>query len=89
MRKAGAATVAVVVLVLGALSAGTASGQTGPNNRCYGQIAAGIASTWPWAHDQRVAFPPPPGALALWLQIFGPQVGVSSVRDLQLLFCSA
>jgi hypothetical protein len=88
MRKAVATTVAVLVLVLGAASAGTARGGTGPSNVCYGQIVAGIASTWPWAHEDKVAFAPPPGAIALWLQIFGPQVGVSSVRDLQLLFCN-
>jgi hypothetical protein len=88
MRRAVVTTVAVLVFVLGAASAGTARAETGPSNVCYGQIAAGIASTWPWAHEDQVAFPPPPGAIALWLQIFGPQVGVSSVRDLQLLFCN-
>jgi len=34
-----------------------------------------------------MAFPPPPGAIALWVDLFGPFVGVSSVRDLQILFC--
>jgi hypothetical protein len=60
---------------------------TPPTAACYGQITSGIASTWPWAHDGQSAFPPPPGALALWLEEFGPLVGVSTVRDLQLLFC--
>jgi hypothetical protein len=32
-------------------------------------------------------FPPPPGALALWIELFGPDIGVSSVRELQLFFC--
>jgi hypothetical protein len=50
---------------------------------------AGIASTWPWAHDGKSAFPPPPGALALWIREFGPGLGISNVRDLQLLFCTA
>jgi hypothetical protein len=34
-----------------------------------------------------MAFPPPPGAIALWLELFGPSIGISSVRELQLLFC--
>lgn len=88
MRKAVATTVAVLVLGLGAASAGTARAETGPSNVCYGQILAGIAATWPWAHEGQVAFAPPPGAIALWLQLFGSQAGVSSVRDLQLLFCN-
>jgi hypothetical protein len=58
--------------------------QTGPQNRCYGDIVAGIASTWPWAADHE-SFPPPPGALALWIQLFLPGV---TVRDLQLAFCT-
>ncbi len=88
MRKAVVTTVAVLILVVGAASAGTARAAMGPSNVCYGQIVAGIASTWPWAHEDKVAFAPAPGAIALWLQIFGPQAGVSSVRDLQLLFCN-
>ena len=62
--------------------------QTGPNNRCYGEITSGIASTWPWAHLDKAAFAPPPGGLARWVQDFGPLVGISSVRELQVLFCS-
>jgi len=62
--------------------------QTGPSNRCYGDILAGIASTWPWAHDEQSSFAPPPGALALWVRDFGPGVGISSVRELQVLFCT-
>jgi hypothetical protein len=27
------------------------------------------------------------GAIALWVREFGPAVGTSSVRDLQVLFC--
>lgn len=61
--------------------------QTGPSNQCYGAITAGIASTWPWAHDDQIAFPPPPGSLALWVEAFGPGLGITSVRDLQTLFC--
>ena len=62
--------------------------QTGPNNRCYGAVVSGIASTWPWAHLDKAAFAPPPGALALWVREFGPSAGISSVRELQVLFCS-
>ena len=65
----------------------TADQQTGPTNQCYGQIVAGIASTWPWAHDDKIAFPPPPGSIALWVELFGPGLGISSVRELQILFC--
>jgi len=84
MKKTLVVLVAVVALALSALSGAAGAG---PNN-CNGQVVAGIAATWPWAHDDRVAFPPPPGSVALWLQIFGPDIGVSSVRDLQLLFCT-
>lgn len=56
-------------------------------SECYGQIASGIASTWPWAHDGQTAFPPPPGALAYWLETFGASIGISTARELQLLFC--
>ena len=45
--------------------------ETGPDNVCRGQIISFIASTWPWAHDDKVAFPPPPGSLALALEIAG------------------
>ena len=61
---------------------------TGPTNRCYGAVLSGIASTWPWAHDDRMDFMPPPGATALWIQVFGPSTGVTSVRELQFHFCS-
>jgi hypothetical protein len=73
---------------IGSVSAAVGQPQTGPSNQCYGAITAGIASTWPWAHNDKVAFPPPPGALALWVQVFGPSIGISSVRELQILFCS-
>jgi hypothetical protein len=78
--------VAVAVAVLG--STATARAANGPSNRCYGEIIAGTSSTWPWAHDGRIDFQPPPGAVALWIQLFGPDVGISSVRELQVLFCS-
>jgi hypothetical protein len=87
MRKTFVGGVVAVALALSVASVGTARAEPGPSNQCYGEIASGIASTWPWAHDGQTAFPPPPGAIALWLEIFGPEVGVSSVRDLQLLFC--
>lgn len=66
-----------------------ANQQTGPSNRCYGDIIAGIARTWPWAHEDKVAFEPPPGAIALWIELFGEELGISNVRDLQLLFCTS
>ena len=84
MKRAIAVCAACIALAVSAV--GSAQAQ-GPSNVCYGQIVAGIAATWPWAHDGQIAFPPPPGALHLWIEIFGPGVGVSSVRDLQLLFC--
>jgi hypothetical protein len=84
MRKAAAASVAAFVIAVAAVGAAQAQG---PSNQCYGEIASGIASTWPWAHEGRSAFPPPPGGLALWVETFGPIVGVSSVRELQLMFC--
>jgi len=77
-----------VVAVAMAVSVRAKPAAAGTDNRCYGQIAAGIAATWPWAHDNKSDFPPPPGALALWIREFGPDVGVSSVRELQLLFCT-
>ena len=86
MRKAIAGSVAAIGLAVSGASPVTAT--AGPSNQCYGEIASGIAATWPWAHEGQAAFAPPPGGLALWVQEFGPGVGVSSVRQLQLLFCS-
>jgi hypothetical protein len=86
MKKTAAAFIAVVALAIAAASPAQAQD---PSSQCYGQIIAGISATWPWAHDGRTDFAPSPGAIALWLQIFGPDVGVSSVRELQLMFCSA
>lgn len=54
---------------------------------CQGQIVQGIASTWPWAHDDKIAFAPPPGAIALWIRQFGGALGITNVRELQQLFC--
>jgi hypothetical protein len=88
MRRAFCACAIGGALLLGVAGGGTAQAQKGPSNRCYGEIASGIASSWPWAHNDKVDFPPPPGALALWIQEFGPDVGISSVRELQLLFCT-
>lgn len=85
MRK----IVAVSVVAVVAVSALARQAVAGPSNVCYGQIVAGIASTWPWAHDGQSDFPPSPGAIALWVKEFGPDVGVSSVRELQVLFCTS
>lgn len=87
MKQRVTAYAAAIALALGAAGAGTALAAQGPSNKCYGQIIRGIASTWPWAHNDKIAFAPPPGAIALWLKEFGPLVGVSSVRELQILFC--
>ena len=62
-------------------------GPAEPDKRCYGQLVSGINTTWPWAHFDQEAFPPPPGSIALWVQLFGPDIGVDSVRELQLAFC--
>ena len=86
MRTAIAGCAVAIGLAVSGASAVDATAD--PSNRCYGEIASGIASTWPWAHEGQAAFPPPPGSLALWVQEFGPGVGISSVRELQLLFCS-
>ena len=57
---------------------------------CQGQIISIIASTWPFAHEGHVDFPPPPGSVALWLQVIGePFFGISTVREAQALFCGA
>ena len=87
MKKTFGISALVIGIAIGVVAARTARAQRGPSNQCYGAISSGIASTWPWAHNDKVDFPPPPGALALWIQDFGPEVGVSSVRDLQKLFC--
>lgn len=58
-----------------------------PSAACYGDIVSGIASTWPWAHDGHTDFAPPPGALRLWIKDFGVFFGITSVRELQMLFC--
>lgn len=99
MRKLFAAC--LVLAVVGCQSvAGPApdalQGDDGPSvsaaaspNACPGQIVKGIAATWPWAHGGKVDYPPSPGAIALWIEIFGPGLGISSVHELQELFCSA
>lgn len=71
---------------VGQIQIGVAS-VIGPGAQCWGRITSGIANTWPWAHDGQTAFPPPKGAIALWLDIFGDQIGISTVHELQLLFC--
>ncbi len=70
----------------GQVQVGTVS-LTPPGAACNGRIVSGIASTWPWAHNDKIAFPPPPGSIALWVELFGEAVGISSVHELQLLFC--
>jgi hypothetical protein len=69
----------------GVAPAGPAAAE--PDKRCYGQLVSGINTTWPWAHFDKEAFPPPPGVIASWVQLFGPDIGVNSVRELQLRFC--
>jgi len=85
MRKTVAGCLVTIAIMTGGLAKPALAG---PSNVCYGQIVAGIAATWPWAHDNKSSFPPSPGAVALWVREFGPAVGVSSVRELQVKFCS-
>jgi hypothetical protein len=87
VKKLRLAFASAVVVAAVAAATGTVRATPGPSHKCYGQIVAGIASTWPWAHQDKVDFPPSPGAIALWLKEFGPLVGISSVRELQVLFC--
>jgi hypothetical protein len=87
MRKILAGGLVALAMAVSAGSVGTTRAEADPSNQCYGAIASGIAATWPWAHEGQMAFPPPPGAMALWLELFGPAIGVSSVRELQILFC--
>jgi hypothetical protein len=87
MRKLLAGGLVALAIAASAASMGAARAEADPSNQCYGAIASGIAATWPWAHDGQIAFPPPPGSLALWVELFGPEVGISSVRELQILFC--
>lgn len=84
MRKA------LAILTVGAALAATFTGSAtaDPSAVCNGQIAAGIASTWPWAHEGQEFFAPPKGGIAKWIDEFGPLVGISSVRELQELFCA-
>jgi hypothetical protein len=87
MRKILAGGLVALAMAASAASLGTARAEADPSNQCYGAIVSGIAATWPWAHEGQTAFPPPPGAIALWVELFGPGIGISSVRELQLLFC--
>jgi hypothetical protein len=87
MRKLLAGGLVALAMAASAASIGVARAEADPSNQCYGAIARGIAATWPWAHDGQIAFPPPPGSLALWVELFGPELGISSVRELQILFC--
>ena len=81
------AGIALSLTLVGSVAVAEAHAE-GPSNKCFGQIVAGISSTWPWAHDDKAAFEPSPGSVALWIKTFGPDLGISSVRQLQLLFCS-
>jgi hypothetical protein len=87
MRKLLAGGLVALAMAASAASMGAARAEADPSNQCYGAIVSGIAATWPWAHDGQIAFPPPPGSLALWVELFGPEAGISSVRELQILFC--
>ena len=87
MRKILAGGLVLRATAASAASLATARAEADPSNQCYGAIVSGIAATWPWAHEGQTDFPPPPGAIALWVELFGPDVGISSVRELQLLFC--
>jgi hypothetical protein len=71
----------------------------GPSNQCYGSIVLGIARTWPWTTDGWIEWPwtyqygtdyaPPAGSVELWIETYGDEYGITSVRQLQRLFCSA
>ena len=61
--------------------------QTGPANQCRGAFTSEFAADWPWP-STREEFPPPPGAIALFVKNFGPIGGFSSVREMQEFFCS-
>lgn len=80
----------IAILMVGAALAATFTGGAAadPSARCAGEITAGIASTWPWAHEGHEFFAPPKGGIAKWVDEFGPLVGISSVRELQQLFCA-
>jgi hypothetical protein len=75
MRKILAGGLVAIAMAASAASLGTARAEADPSNQCYGAIVFGIATTWPWAHDGQMDFPPPPGAIALWVELFGPDVG--------------
>ena len=60
--------------------------QTGPANQCRGAFTSEFATDWPWPSAGE--FPPPPGAIALFIETFGPLGGFTSVREMQELFCS-
>jgi hypothetical protein len=86
MRKKAAA-LAVAVLVSVSIGGARSIAADPAPNQCYGEVISQISSTWPWAHDNKSGFAPPPGAIALWLELFGPGLGVSTVRELQMLLC--
>lgn len=73
----------VVAAATIAVGSGTASADA-----CHGEIVGDIASTWPFAHEGMEDFTPPPGALALWNQLFTPFDNPGELnRDIQA-FCS-
>jgi len=61
---------------------------TGQANRCRGDTLSSFATTWPWSHENKRAYAPPPGSIAIWLKVLGPSIGVSTVRELQAYYCS-
>lgn len=58
---------AVGVGLVGGVGVSSASADS-----CHGQIVSDIASTWPFAHENRDFFPPPKGALAKFTEELTP-----------------
>lgn len=79
MRKLIAAAVGITTVV--GLSTGSAKADS-----CHGDIVGkDIASTWPYAHQDRSQFPPPKGGFAAWVEILGfegqPGAENQAIRD--------
>lgn len=82
MRKLIAAALVTTAIGIG--------GATASADSCVGDnVGKDIASTWPFAHEDRSEFPPPPGAFALWVETFGfegqPGAEIQALRE----FCNS
>lgn len=68
---------------------GLAVGSGSVSAGCHGDIVGDIASTWPFAHEDRDEFSPPPGAIALYTEVLTPFDNPGQLNEDIKEFCDA